>query len=85
MPLKLLNNLPFFLINLPGVSIEPANNEPIITASAPADKAFARSPEYLIPPSEIILVLLFLTPFLTSKIALNWGTPIPATKSSCTN
>ena len=27
----------------------------------------------------MIFVLLFLTPFLTSRIALNWGTPIPAT------
>ena len=34
-------------------------------------KAFAKSPEYLIPPSEIILTFLFLTPFLTVKIALN--------------
>ena len=57
----------------------PANNDPIITASAPAANAFARSPEYLIPPSEIIFTLLFLTPFLTASIALNCGTPIPAT------
>ena len=57
----------------------PANNDPIITASAPAANAFAISPEYFIPPSEIILVLLFLTPFLTSRIALSCGTPIPAT------
>ena len=79
MPLKLLNNLPFFFINLPGVSSVPANNEPIITASAPAAKAFARSPEYLIPPSEIIFIFLFLIPLLTDNIALNCGTPIPAT------
>ena len=37
------------------------------------------SPEYLIPPSEIIFVLLFLIPFLVSRIALSCGTPIPAT------
>ena len=36
------------------------------------------SPEYFIPPSEIIFTLL-LIPFLTSSIALNCGTPIPAT------
>ena len=42
-------------------------------------KAFARSPEYFIPPSEIILTFLFFKPLLTAKIALNWGTPIPAT------
>ena len=64
---------------MPGVSSVPANNEPIITASAPAAKALARSPEYLIPPSEIIFTFLFLMPPLTFKIALNWGTPIPAT------
>ena len=57
----------------------PANKEPIITASAPAANAFAKSPEYFIPPSEIILTFLFLIPFLTFKIALSWGTPMPAT------
>ena len=31
------------------------------------------------PPSEIIFTFLFLIPFLTLKIALNCGTPIPAT------
>ena len=44
-----------------------------------ADNALAKSPEYLIPPSEIIFTLLFLTPCLTASIALNCGTPIPAT------
>ena len=71
--------MPLFLINFPGVSSVPANNEPIITASAPAAKAFAKSPEYFIPPSDIIFTFLSLTPFLTFNIALNWGTPIPAT------
>ena len=52
-----------------GVSTVPANNDPIITASAPAAKAFAISPENLIPPSEIIVTFLFLTPFLASIIA----------------
>ncbi len=71
MPLKLLNNFPFFFINFPGASSVPANNDPIITASAPAANAFARSPEYLIPPSEITFIFLFFSPFLTDKIALN--------------
>ena len=31
-----------------------------MTASAPAANAFAKSPEYLIPPSDLILTLLFL-------------------------
>jgi len=42
-----------------------------MTASAPAAKAFAKSPEYLIPPSEIIFTFLFLIPFLTLRIALS--------------
>jgi len=66
-------------MSFPGASSVPANNEPIITASAPAAKAFAKSPEYLIPPSAIIFTFLFLIPFLTDRIALNCGTPIPAT------
>ena len=58
-------------MSLPGVSSVPANNEPIMTASAPAAKALARSPEYFIPPSEIIFTFLFFMPFLTFNIALN--------------
>ena len=65
-------------MSFPGASSVPANNEPIITASAPAANAFAKSPEYLIPPSEIIFTFLFFIPFLTSSIALSCGTPIPA-------
>ena len=71
MPLKLLNNFPFFLISLPGVSSVPAYKDPIMTASAPAANAFAKSPEYLIPPSDIILTLLFFIAFLTFRIAVN--------------
>ena len=57
----------------------PENNDPIIIQSAPAAKAFAKSPENFIPPSEIIFVLYFLIDFFTSIIALNCGTPMPAT------
>ena len=64
---------------MPGASSVPANKDPIITASAPAANAFAISPENFIPPSAINFVLLFPIPFLTFKIALNCGTPIPAT------
>jgi len=71
MPLNFLNNFPFFFIILPGDSSVPENKDPIITASAPAAKAFAISPENLIPPSAIILIFLFFNPFLTSNIALN--------------
>ena len=78
-PLKLLKNAPSFLIILPGASSVPANNDPIITASAPAERAFAMSPENLIPPSAIIIVLFLPKPFFTFKIALSCGTPIPAT------
>ena len=79
-PLKFLKSLPLFFINLPGDSIVPANRDPIITASAPAAKAFAISPENFIPPSEIIFIFFFFTPFLTFIIALSCGTPMPATK-----
>ena len=71
--------MPFFFIFFPGASSVPANNDPIITASAPAASAFAISPENFIPPSAIILVLFFPIPFLTFNIALSCGTPIPAT------
>ena len=64
---------------MPGLSDVPEKREPIITASAPAAIALARSPENLIPPSEIILILRFLKAFLTSITALSWGTPTPAT------
>ena len=68
-----------YLKIFPGLSVVPANNEPIITASAPAAIAFEISPENFIPPSEIILVLKFFSAFLTSKTALSCGTPMPVT------
>ena len=64
---------------LPGDSSVPENKDPIIIASAPAAIAFARSPENLIPPSDMIFVLRLFRAFLTSITALNCGTPIPAT------
>ena len=78
-PLKLLKYFPFLFKILPGASLVPANKDPIITASAPAARAFGISPENFIPPSAIILVFLLPKPFLTVNIALNWGIPIPAT------
>ena len=65
MPLKLLNKFSPSFITFPGASSVPANNEPIITASAPAARALAISPENFIPPSAIMLTFLLLTPFLT--------------------
>ena len=78
-PLKFLKSFPFFFIIFPGDSFVPANKDPIITASAPAARAFDISPENLIPPSAIIETFFLPTPFLTAKIALSWGTPMPAT------
>ena len=70
----------FLILNfLPGLSSVPANIDPIIIASAPAAIAFIRSPENLIPPSEIILTFLFFTALFTFIIAVICGTPIPAT------
>ena len=47
--------------------------------SAPAAIAFARSPEYLIPPSAITGTLLFFAASAASMIAVSCGTPTPAT------
>src|SRR6185503_14634175 len=41
----------------PGASSVPANRLPIITVCAPAAIALATSPEYLMPPSATMLVL----------------------------
>ena len=72
-------NIDIILNFFPGLSSVPANIDPIIIASAPAANAFAISPENLIPPSEIILIFFLFNAFLTSMIAVIWGTPIPAT------
>ena len=40
--------------DLPGASSVPANRLPIMTVWAPAAMAFTRSPEYFIPPSEMM-------------------------------
>jgi hypothetical protein len=47
--------------------------------SAPAASAFARSPEYFIPPSAITGVLLRFATSTASMIAVSCGTPTPAT------
>lgn len=52
---------------------------PIITVSAPAAIDFTISPEYLIPPSAITGIPFSLATDETSIIAVNCGTPIPAT------
>ena len=66
------------MIISPGVSSVPAKREPTITESAPAAKAFAMSPENLIPPSAITGTLLPLMDSATSFTADNWGMPTPA-------
>src|SRR5438874_3237427 len=63
----------------PGASSVPANSEPIITVSAPAASALATSPEYLIPPSATIATPEPLAAATDSAIAVNCGTPTPAT------
>ena len=71
MPLNFLYNFPFFFIIFPGAWSVPANKDPIIIASAPAENALAKSPENLIPPSEMKLIFLVLIFFFISNIALN--------------
>ena len=46
---------------------------------APAAIAFVRSPEYLMPPSAMIGTLAFAAAFEHSAMAVNCGTPAPAT------
>src|SRR5450432_1432098 len=66
-------------ITSPGASSVPANNEPIITVSAPAASAFATSPEYLMPPSAMIATPEPFAADTASAIAVSCGTPTPAT------
>ena len=56
-----------------------ASSEPIIATSPPAAIAFARSPEYLIPPSAMTGTPSPWHIFAASMIAVNCGTPTPAT------
>ena len=57
----------------------PAKRLPIITVEAPAASALTISPEKRIPPSAIVGTQNFCAAFVQFKIALNCGTPIPAT------
>ena len=67
------------MIVSPGDSSVPANILPIITLLAPAARALAISPEYLIPPSAIKGIPTLWQAFATSAIAVICGTPTPAT------
>ena len=71
--------LPWNNSNVPGDSSHPANIDPIIHTEPPAASALVISPEYLIPPSAIIGISLFLVTSNTSIMAEICGTPIPAT------
>src|SRR3989338_495394 len=62
-----------------GDSSQPAKRDPIITVEAPAAKALTISPEFLIPPSATIGTSYFFATAAHSEIAVNWGTPAPAT------
>ena len=57
----------------------PANKEPAIIQLPPAAKAFTISPEKRIPPSDIIGVFDLEVTVDISCIAVNCGTPTPAT------
>ena len=63
----------------PGLSSVPAKRPPIITQLAPAAMAFVISPEYLMPPSAIIGMPAASATSEHSFIAVNCGTPAPAT------
>ncbi len=62
---------------MPGLSSVPPNRLPTITDEEPAASALVKSPEFLIPPSEITGISYFLEIFTLSKIAVSCGTPEP--------
>src|SRR5215210_3702578 len=78
-PRYILYFLPFLINVLPGLSSVPPNKFPIITDDAPAAKALVKSPEVLVPPSEITGISYFFAIFTLSIIAVNCGTPEPVT------
>src|SRR5262249_10359028 len=63
----------------PGLSSVPANSEPSMAQLAPAAMALARSPEYLMPPSEITGTFCLRQASTASTTAVSCGTPTPAT------
>src|SRR5690625_7393802 len=63
----------------PGDSSSPAKREPAMIESAPATSALTISPVKRIPPSPITGTPEDLIAFLALYIALNCGTPTPAT------
>src|ERR687896_1678769 len=79
MPRYDLNDRPWNRITSPGDSSVPANNDPIITTSAPAAIALATSPENFTPPSEIIGTPLSRAALTQLEMAVICGTPAPVT------
>jgi hypothetical protein len=57
----------------------PAKSPPIITTSAPAAMALAKSPEYFTPPSAITGMPRLRATRAQSEMAVICGTPTPAT------
>src|SRR5688572_16978277 len=78
MPRYDLKERPWNRITSPGASSVPANNDPIITTSAPEAIALATSPENFTPPSEITGTLPRAA-FTQLAIAVICGTPAPVT------
>src|SRR3954466_6691940 len=63
----------------PGLSSQPASNDPTMTVSAPATSAFAMSPEYCSPPSPTTGTPAGWQASDAAKMAVTCGTPTPAT------
>src|SRR5438309_1047548 len=57
MPRITLKRRPSSRNDSPGLSSVPPSSEPIITLEAPAARAFTTSPEYLIPPSTVLVLV----------------------------
>src|SRR5256885_15055592 len=74
-----LNCLPLMKISSPGLSSQPASNEPSMTESAPATSALTMSPEYCRPPSPITGTPAGRHASAAFMMAVTCGTPTPAT------
>ena len=67
------------MTNSPGDSVRPASKLPSITASAPAARALTMSPEYLMPPSAMMVTPWRWASPAQSWMAVIWGMPTPVT------
>ena len=78
-PLWTLNFMPLRIMIPPGLSSVPANHPASIIVDAPAASALVTSPGKFVPPSAITGTPDFFAAVAARIIAVNCGTPTPAT------